>query len=314
MLYAKQVRRNELREQYLALSRTVPPQFEDVFFWTIAMEDVWINDTIREDLERFLAADPGDRLSRLALAAVLLSTDKVDLCEQTLAPLGVGDDDARVLLARLALKRMQIDRVRQLVDQGPPDHPGLELIRGQLAMRSNAPAVAARQFEVALKEDSNNIEALQALSLVYRQLGRPAEAAECRRRADLCRNLRDLAQEVNFPQGRFNLSLHKQLAETCEAIGRPAEALRLVRPGAPPRSLGHGRAAGALPTPAAWGRDSPLWPEGFHDPRMRGSGENRAGDPPAGMTPRFWRDCSLSIASRAGLWFESMSSAALRYW
>ncbi|MGC8642311.1 MAG: tetratricopeptide repeat protein [Isosphaeraceae bacterium] len=223
-IYAMQGRRAELRAQYLALAQTKPPQFQDVFFWTLSLEDIWINETIREDLKRFLAADPDDRQSRLSLAAVLLGDSNLDESERILAPLSEANVDARIVWARLALGRMQLDRLRALVSEGPAEHAGLALLRGQLAIRTGDPAGAARQFQIALQTDATCHEAISGLALVYRQMGRTEEASQYRRRADQWRTLSDLLFKASNPDANTDLSLQKQLGETCEALHRPAEA------------------------------------------------------------------------------------------
>ena len=65
-LYAMQARRADLNTQFRALAQLEPLQFEDVLLWTASLEDIWANDTIQADLERYISADPDDRASRLA--------------------------------------------------------------------------------------------------------------------------------------------------------------------------------------------------------------------------------------------------------
>ena len=65
-IYGMQARRVDLKAQYRALAEMAPLKFDEVLLWTVCSEDVWINDTIRPELEKFLTADPEDRSSRLA--------------------------------------------------------------------------------------------------------------------------------------------------------------------------------------------------------------------------------------------------------
>jgi tetratricopeptide (TPR) repeat protein len=224
LIYAMQARRGDLNVQFRALAGLEPLPFDDVLLWTASLEDIWINETIRSDLEGYLAADPGDRTSRLALAAVLFRTGELDACESILSMLPDSDDDARVLRARLALGHMDLDRVRSLISQGPEDHLGLELLRGQLAARSNDPRVAVKHFQVASRLDPTNREAIQGIALMLKQLGNADEAAPDLRQAEQWRRLTDLLEQVRRPDGRRDGGLLRQLGETCESLQREAEA------------------------------------------------------------------------------------------
>src|SRR5579864_380649 len=83
-LYGMQARRAEMNAQFLALSELLPLYHDDMLLWTSSHEDIWIQSTIIPDLERFLAADPEDRWSRLALAEVLLVEGDLDRSETLL--------------------------------------------------------------------------------------------------------------------------------------------------------------------------------------------------------------------------------------
>ena len=72
LLYAVQARRADLNDQYRAVSANEPLEFDEVLLWTATLEDIWTNDTIRSQLELYLAADPEDRASRMGLAGVFL--------------------------------------------------------------------------------------------------------------------------------------------------------------------------------------------------------------------------------------------------
>jgi tetratricopeptide (TPR) repeat protein len=224
-LYALQARRAELNAQYRALAALEPLPYEDLLLWTASLEDIWINETIRAQLERYLAADPDDRLSRLALAEVLLRSNEREPAEALLRPLPDSDPDARVLKARLALDRLRLEEVRSLLDQGSLEHAGLALLRGQLAVRVSDPATAARQFRIALRADPTNREAVQGLSIVLQKLGQ-ADAAACyRKQATHWRSLAALLEKArDLAQGRRDPDLIRQLAAACEHVGHLAEA------------------------------------------------------------------------------------------
>jgi len=223
-LYAMQARRADLNAQFRALAEREPLDFDDVFLWTNSLEDRWVNDLIRPHLERFLAADPLDRSSRLALAAVVLRAGNSDECAALLRSLPDSDPDARALRAQLALSRLQVDAARSLVADGPFEHVGLALFRAQLAVRSNDPITATREFRLALRLDPTNREALQGLSLVLKQLGDAAAAAPIQKLAEEWRHLTSLLQKSKTFDMRQDKTLFTQLAEACETLEQRAEA------------------------------------------------------------------------------------------
>jgi tetratricopeptide (TPR) repeat protein len=222
-LYSMQARRGDLNGQYRALSKLQPLDFDDVFYWTVTLEDIWINDAIRATLERFVAADPDDQPSRLALAAVLLRAGEVDRAEGTIAPIPDSDGEGVVLRARIALRRGEIDRLRQILERGPPDRAELAVLRGQLANRSDSTR-AGREFRLALRLDPTNLEALQGLALVLMQEGRGNEAAGYLKAIEHWRSLRALLEKPKDGPDALKEGVIRQLAGTCEALGRNAEA------------------------------------------------------------------------------------------
>jgi tetratricopeptide (TPR) repeat protein len=229
VIYAMQARRADLNDQFRALAELEPLKFDDVLLWTASLEDIWINDTIRGELERYLAADPQDRQSRLALGSVLLRSGDVDQAESILRPLAEGDAEAQVLRARIAMSRNDLVRVRALLADGPAGHPGFAVARGQLAARSNNPAGAALQFQIALEHDPANREAIQGLSLVLAQMERRDEAVAYQKKGELWRRLTGLLERARASGDHHDKGLCNQLAQTCEALGRTPEAAAWYR-------------------------------------------------------------------------------------
>lgn len=220
-LYGMQCSRVELSAQFQALSELAPLNVDDVFLWSSTQGDIWINIGIRPELERYLAADPDDRRSRLALAEVLLRASLLDDAERTLQPLPASDDEARVLRARIALNRGRLEEARATLAGGSAEHPGLALVRGQIAMRSNNPAEAVRQFRIAVSRDPMNLEAMQSLALALTRLNRKPEAAQVQKRADKLRDLVDLLQRANTTNGRKDPTIPGRLGRLCEELEQP---------------------------------------------------------------------------------------------
>jgi tetratricopeptide (TPR) repeat protein len=224
LLYAAQGRRLDLNAQYKVLTDLESLTFDDVFLWMTSFENLWLNDVIRSQLERFLAADPDDRVSRLALAGVLLHTHQLEESESLLRPLRDSDPDARALRAHIALSRMRMDEVRLLLESGPTEHVGLALLRGQVAVRINDRLTAARQFRIALSHDPTNHEALQGLALVLKQLGDREAAASIQEQLDQWHFLTTLLQKSRTFEIRTDKTLLTQLAQTCAALNQIPEA------------------------------------------------------------------------------------------
>jgi tetratricopeptide (TPR) repeat protein len=222
-LYGMQARRADLNAQYRALAELEPLGYDDVFLWMNSFENRWINDLIRSHLERYLAADPGDRSSRLALAGVLVRYNDLEGAEALLRPLPDADPDARVLRARIALSRMRMDEVRSIMNRGPTEHVDLALLRGQFAVRLKELATAAREFRIALRLDPTCREALEGLSAVLKQLGDREGADSAQRQAELWRRLTNLLQMAHVQHIR-DKALFTQLGETCESLGQFPEA------------------------------------------------------------------------------------------
>jgi tetratricopeptide (TPR) repeat protein len=223
-LYAMQARRADLNAQYRALAELEPLNFDEVFFWMNSYENVWVNQTIRSHLEAYLAADPDDRASRLALSAVLLHENELENAEALVLPLPDSDPDARVLRARFALARSRDDDLRSILAGGPVDHVGLALLRGHFAARMNDPRSAAEQFRIVLLREPDNREALQALTVVLKQLGDGQGAASAQKQADQWRNVTSLLQKSKVFDLPSDKTLLTQLAKASEAVGQIPEA------------------------------------------------------------------------------------------
>jgi tetratricopeptide (TPR) repeat protein len=223
-LYSMQARRAEVQAQYRALAELEPLNYEDVFLWTNSFENLWINHAIQPHLERYLAADPDDRISRLALAEVFVRYHQLEESEALLRGLPDSDPDVRVVRARIALGRLRLDEARSILAEGPAEHLGLALLRGHFAVRSHDPATAAQQFRIALRQDPTNLEALEEFSTVLRQLGDQQAAASVQRQVQHWRHLRTLLQKATTFHLRTDKTLLTQLGETCEDLGQRPEA------------------------------------------------------------------------------------------
>jgi tetratricopeptide (TPR) repeat protein len=223
-VYAMQGRRRDLNKQYRALAELEPLTYDDVFLWTVSLDDVWLNEGIRDTLERFLEADSHDLSSRLALAGVLLKVGDLDGAEKTLEPLSNARAAVLAVRARIALRRSQFDRLRDVLAGAPRDHAEIAVLRGELALQARKLADAEDEFRRTLRLDDTNREALQGLIHVLTQQGRRDEAAVSLKRADLWRKLKEQLEDARGGRVRQHRSRLVSIAETCAALDRQAEA------------------------------------------------------------------------------------------
>lgn len=224
-IYGMQVRRTELNAQYRELARTSPLGYDDVFLWTTSLEgDIWINDTIRPTLEGFLAADPEDRASRLALAQVLIRSNDLDRAESTLAPLPSSDLDVQVIRARLALARRDPDEARRIIGDGADENAQLAVLRGRIAMQASDLEKAAAHFRRALVLDPANREAIHGMALVLSRTGQTEDARRFLDQEARWRGLTELLLKANTQDARHDKEALRQLAAHCEAVDERDEA------------------------------------------------------------------------------------------
>lgn len=223
-IYGMQSRGNDLNAQFLALSKLVDLDFREMLLWTLSLEDIWTSDTVREDLERYLAADPDDHASRIALARVLLQAGELDACKQTLHSLPETDVEALAIRARVALNESRFDDLDALLAKGPSQHAALARLRGQSALRRNDPASAIEAFRTALRLEPNSQESIQGLALALRRTGSDHEAAALNLHADRLRALNQLLELCRNERNRSDPTLPLRIAEACEAVGYTTHA------------------------------------------------------------------------------------------
>jgi tetratricopeptide (TPR) repeat protein len=218
-IYGMQSRRNDISAQFLKLSALVPLDGKDLLLWTACGEDIWTNSSIRDDLEQYILAEPGDRRSRLTLVEVLMGEGELDLAEEHLAPLPNSDPEALALRARIALDRDQLEPARRLLKQADIEFPSVARTMGQLALRADDTPKAIEALRIAVRLDPNNQEAVQALALALKRGGFEAEAEEVQVKAEKLRALTKLLDECRRLGVRREPTLPKRLGKACEEVG-----------------------------------------------------------------------------------------------
>ena len=108
-IYNIQRRQAELDATLGELLRRETLDFPYVLHWTKTRNTPWNPRGDLPSLERFVAADPGDRWSRLSLAEALRRLDRLDEARRVLAPLPDSDPDARAARVLLAMDRGALD-------------------------------------------------------------------------------------------------------------------------------------------------------------------------------------------------------------
>lgn len=223
-LYGMQQRRDDLAAEFRALSRLQPLRFADVFLWSMSQGAAWEPIDAAATLARFVAADPADRRSRLALADLQRKLGRFDESARVLGPLPATDPDARVIRVELRLAHGDEAGARAQLGDGPDDHAGLARLRGRLALARRDGQEAARHFRAAERLQPDYRESLFGLGNALQLLG---EGRESKRYLDRARRLEVLAsllQRAATAAGRSDRMLPHELGDACATLGRRDEA------------------------------------------------------------------------------------------
>ncbi|HZW29063.1 MAG TPA: tetratricopeptide repeat protein [Isosphaeraceae bacterium] len=221
-LYILQRRKAECDVEFRALDRIKPLDEVLAFAWCQNFCRLWNSLEALPVLIRFVATDPDDRWSRLALAASYELINRLDEAESALGPLPDSDPDARALRILIAFDRGQIGVAAELARGGPAEHTQLNVCRGRLALQGPDPRQAAAFFRAALRQDPEDRDALQGLGLALRKLG-DARAEQYLRLAfrqdDLKRTLQGATTTLQSDPRLFS-----RLGEICMLLDRREEA------------------------------------------------------------------------------------------
>jgi tetratricopeptide (TPR) repeat protein len=221
-LYAVQRRKADCDAEFRALVRLMPLDYTLAFAWCQNYCDLWDVPGARKVLIPMVAADPTDRISRLALATTYALAGRLDEAEDALRPLPDSDPDARALRVQVAVDRGDLEAAEVLVREGPADHARLNDFRGRLALQANDPRRAAAYFRTALRRDPQDRDASYGLGVALRHLGDP-QAQDFLRMASLHDQLKRTIKE-SVTTIETDRKLFDKLGEICESLGRGLEA------------------------------------------------------------------------------------------
>jgi tetratricopeptide (TPR) repeat protein len=222
-LFAVQRRQEECDAQFRTLNRLIQLDYTLAFAWCQNYCWLWDVQGARKALLQFVAEDPSDRWSRLALATGYALEGHLDTALTVLAPLSNSDPDARSLRAQIALDRGEIELAEELARDVPADHPGLNVFNGRLALQQRELQKAADHFRAALAQQPNNRDAAHGLGVALKGLGDPhsQDYLQFAVRYDLLkRTIKESIVTIGTDQKIFY-----KLGDICESLNRREEAL-----------------------------------------------------------------------------------------
>ncbi len=223
-IYGMQLRRAELNSEFMALSRLTELTFDNAFHWGLLRNNSWEPGKAIESLADYVAADPLDRWSRLAVAENYRRMGCFDDAVSAITALPGDDMEAIALRGRIALDRQDLEEAGRQLALGPRDQPLLARLRGTLALGRKDVAEALANFRIAYAADPENREALFGL-IAALELSHDDKAAEpLRERARGYDRLNSLIQRAAVGQARRDPNLMRQIGAACAALGRKAEA------------------------------------------------------------------------------------------
>ena len=222
-IYGTQLRRREVDEQFQALARQVALPFDDLFVWALSHSVSW-DPKIRQELTQYLAADPKDRWSRLALAEVYRRLKWLKEAEATLEGLSEADTEAMCLRARLAIERLDFEKAASLLERAPTEHAGLARLRGAIAMRNRDFSAAVHHYETAFRLEPHDREGIASLAQALLLRGDEEASKPYFERLRAYDKLARLIDRAGTPEGREDTTLPRRLGIACAEAGRIEES------------------------------------------------------------------------------------------
>jgi tetratricopeptide (TPR) repeat protein len=221
-LYALERRTAECDAQFRALVRLMTFDYVLAFAWVQNDFEIWDPHEALPVLSAIVANDPGDRLSRLALATNYRMLLQFEQAEVTLEPLPNSDPDARAIRVQIAIDRADFDAANRLVREGPADHARLNSLHGRLAMQAGDTGAASAYFRAALDKEPRDRDAIHGLGVALQRVG-DTQAEEYLRIASLYDRLkREIVRCANVR--KIEPEVFAKLGEICESLGRPDQA------------------------------------------------------------------------------------------
>jgi predicted Zn-dependent protease len=222
-IHALRMERAAALNEFTALAALQPLDFGQVLLWTELRCSNWDTQRVTPQLEQLLAADPGDRRIRLALAEGLRRLARPAEAAEALALLPELDPAAQALRARLAMDRGDLAAAEAVVAHAPADQVELAELRGELALARHDGPGAAVQFRRALASQPDDRACLNGLAQALRLAYRNQEAEPLLKAVQRHDKLTDLVRRAAEVLGRDDPD-----PELLRALGAACEALELV--------------------------------------------------------------------------------------
>ncbi len=219
-----QYRRQEVDAAFKALARLTPLAQYDLYVWALT-HFVVFGPEDADTLRSFIAADPEDRHSRLALASLLLAQPGQEArLAEILGPLPQDDPDVLSLRVEQALNAGRADEAATLLAGASPDEHRLARLRGRLALRRGDRAAAVRYFRQALSEEPydrvSHSDLGKALLLMGDRTGAETHLARARQLDEVY----NLITRLGKPKADQPVEDLHRIARACEAAGLVDEA------------------------------------------------------------------------------------------
>jgi len=219
-----QSRRRELDAEFRALSRITPLTNYDLYIWCLTHFINWGAESA-DDIQEFVTADPDDRQSRLATAALLLAKPDQDArLEEILKPLPPEDPEVLAIRAERELNRGRADEAERMIAGAKTDDPRIARLRARLAFRRGDRDGAVGYFRQALSGEPYDRVANSELGKALLVQGNRAEAEVYLSRARNLDEVYNLVTRLGRPKQNQSTADLKRLARACEAAGLSAEA------------------------------------------------------------------------------------------
>ncbi len=222
-IYGMQLRRPELNEQFLALSRLTRLAAENVFHWGLLRNGSWEPGEAIAILTRFISADPADRWSRLALAENYRRMGLRAQAEEVLAVLPPEDQEATAIRAdRRGCAGPGSSRAPAW--RGQDRRAVLARLRGRLALARRDAKAALFNWRIAYAADPGARETTLGLLRALELAGESEAAVPLRESVRKLEWLNTLYHRAGTPEARREPGLMRQLGAACAAVDRTAEA------------------------------------------------------------------------------------------
>jgi predicted Zn-dependent protease len=224
LLYCMQKRRRELSEQFAALSRLTPLDFNQMLLWSSSLASSWDPSEAAPILEGFVEADPDDRISRLMLADAYRRLQRVDDVKAIVSPLPSSDPEVRAILARIAVARGDAAEAERLTGDDADRHPVLARMRATLELKRRDLRSAIKHLRAAAAADPHNRTVLYQLGDALIRLGDVEEGRRYVSSSKEHNALYELLERIEEPGARNDGQLLTHIAGAALRVGLRAEA------------------------------------------------------------------------------------------